>query len=338
MSHLFRGRWGVLLLGSVASTSAMAGEHRRFSVAPGLQIDAEIVASEKEGFRVQIAQGTMIIPFDLLEDMQDLPATDPLGITPWTVVLVGEPAAVSFSRAAFAAMPETRVLGVDELDPTLRAESCADSLPCLASLRPAGAWWALVRARMDGSTLMLDGMPAWRRGESTWTVVPADALGVWQTAQAAIGLLPDDQVPAAYTDTFPDLLRDLRAVRQPPVPVDPEPEPGQWTMRKVAAWSFIPVPGLPSLLQKDYGAFGGALASTAAVTAGWVGATGATSTRRGEHIALATVGSYVGCVASNQLFGALGLRNGRAAVSVLPTLGDGQVDGAMVGLHISEGR
>lgn len=347
-----RGRLALLTL-LVLSSAAYAGEPRRFGITPGLVFDAEVVESENDGIRVRVAQGTLFIPFDILEDMQNLGSLDEVGITEWTVLLVGDGPARELASATFSAMPHVSVRSIDELDdPELRARasSCGESLSCLAALRSAGEWQFLAHAELDGAAVQIDGIPPWRRAASTWTVVPGEPLGMWQAAQAALGLEPDDQVPASYVEAFPDLLKLLRGRPEPhtPPPVDPPPDlpdipptvkpEKTWTSAKVAAWSFVPVPGLPSLLQKDYGAFGGALASTAALTAGWVGATGAATTRRAEHIALASVGSYVGCIASSQLFGALGLKKQRAAVSVLPTIGDGQVDGVMLGVQVYDGR
>lgn len=317
--------------------SAWAGEPREFKLAPRLAIDGEVLSTEKDGFRVRVEQGVIFVPFDAMEDMRDLASLDEVDPTQWTVLIVGDPEATSLVSAAFGAIPNVDVAvpqRIPDDERRARALSCGDNLTCLSALREPGEWWFLVRATHAGSTLQIDGMLPWRRAEVSWSVVAGSAIDAWQVARASIGLEPDEAVPDAYSAAFPALVEALRARAPEPKdePDEPEAPPGAWTQRRVAAWSFVPVPGLPSLMRKDYGGFGGALASTIALSAGWVGVSGATTTRRGEFIALATVGSYLSCVSSNQLFGSLGLKRQAAGVSVGPTLGPDGVDGVHVGV------
>ena len=100
--------------------------------------------------------------------------------------------------------------------------------------------------------------------------------------------------------------------------------------------SFVPLPGLPSLIRRDYAGFAGALASAGALTAAVVATTGVTSTKTEEHVVLSLVGAYLASVSTSQLFGRLSLDRGKSlTVAAAPQVDpSGQLSGAMLQLHL----
>jgi hypothetical protein len=98
---------------------------------------------------------------------------------------------------------------------------------------------------------------------------------------------------------------------------------------QVATLSFIPVPGFPSLMQRDYTGFGLSVASTAAASALWIGASGHTAQRREEQVLVGVAGVYLATVAANHLFGELSRR--KASIAVTPSE---RGSGAMVQLGL----
>ena len=92
----------------------------------------------------------------------------------------------------------------------------------------------------------------------------------------------------------------------------------------------MPFPGLAAAREQRWGAFGGALATTTAVGAGWVALSGNFSTRQSEHIGLAVSGTYVISVASSELFRQLGAEG--IVVAPAPWSGSRGVDGVALNL------
>jgi hypothetical protein len=297
-----------------AAGVARAAEYRGISIAPGLRIETELLETRSDGFYVRVAQGAFLVPFERVDDMITLGSAEEIAPSGWTVVVVGDgeaaPLAVQLTRLAYDALPSTRVqapLEVEDDARRLRIDSCGANLTCLSALRVPGEWtWYVVAAIREG-TLHLQGLPPFLDAPSTATFTPVgddtDPLALMSAAGRAIQLDVDEVVPDAVAAAWPDLYRSFdRAQGRPNAVASP------WNNKRVAALAFAPVPGLPSLVRRDWGEFAGALASTAALTAGWVASTGANATRPAEHVGLSIAGAYVSSVASSQLFGWLGLR------------------------------
>ncbi len=326
----------MLMLPALAS----AGEYRRLVVFPGLPIEGEILSTEADGFVLEVAQGAWFVPFDSIEDMVNLDSP-PSAPVPWTLVLGGEGLSVELAREAFRSIPVVEVREPRAWDgdhPGSQAAACGTDLGCLtgavSSALDAPAWvYAAVaepmgegfrlRARLVSTGMGMDAQVALDSAPVAWT----------DAARAVLGLEPTGEAPEAFEAALEEARVQLRSEAA-------RASRHSWTPSRVTAWSFVPVPGLPSLLQKDYAGFGGALASTAALAAAWTWTSGRASTRTGEQIALATLGSYVSSVASSQLFGHLSLgrgSTGTTTVAIMPRFDDRHVSGVSLSLTWAPG-
>ena len=83
-------------------------------------------------------------------------------------------------------------------------------------------------------------------------------------------------------------------------PVAPPPTYGE---RATRALAFVPVPGFPSLLQRDLESFGYAWAGVVPATAAVVYVSGHAASRRGQFLLLSVAGYYGVTVAANQVLG-----------------------------------
>ena len=107
---------------------------------------------------------------------------------------------------------------------------------------------------------------------------------------------PDPVPPVAEAP----VVSDEAPVAEPTGPVAPPPEYGERTTRALA---FVPVPGFPSLLQRDLESFGYAWAGVVPATAAVVYVSGHAASRRGQFLLMSVAGYYGVTVAANQVLG-----------------------------------
>jgi hypothetical protein len=302
--------------------AASAGERRAITVEPGFPLVGEVLATLDDGFRVQVEQGTLVVPFDRVLDLRE-PASGEVQQR-WSVVVVGDRQVAEAVGAALSLRPGVEVVSVAS-DPLLAASaaSCGSSAGCVAALRPEGAWWFVVHAEVGPTGVTLHGRAPFEGVDSVTPLPVDDAELAWGAVAHAIGLEAESSSPAAWTTTFaalrPGLMRLVprSAPREEPAPplTSSSPKPA----RSDLALAFVPFPGVPSLVRKDWVGFAGAVGVTAATTTAWAFASGAVTSTRGEHAAVGLLGSYVGSVGVSQLFAA---RRGPAiAVTALPRIG-----------------
>jgi hypothetical protein len=393
-------------LGAVAFPQvAAAQEQRSLTVASGQQFDATIVATEDAGFRVRLAQGELVLPFEAVVGFDALPeGRTTLYNTPWQVLLLvvpsptplsDGPSHVALARAAFEAVPDVRVQLVNDLEPAVRDRvlGCAADVLCVARQLPSASWTFV--SQVGGTEAALDyrtvspldlgtgaGQPVPRAGR---VMVSRDAPeGTFSALRASLGLV-DDAAPSAgvrarLASLWPEPEPEPVVVEEPPVlapvtvaaiqPTTPVASPskpatvpdppvsvedpdavvvaqpairapdhvGDTSTPKAtqpragsgrdALWSLIPVPGLAAARDQRWGAFGGALATTAAVGAGWVAVSGSFSTDKAEHIGLAVGGTYLASIASSELFRQLGAKG--VVLAPAPVSGARGVEGVAV--------
>lgn len=307
----------VAVLGPWTTAPALADDEapRRIDLVGSLPLDGQLLATEASGFRVRVRQGEVLVPFELVDELGG-PGVSPPRDQVWTVLLSADsdPLAADVATAALQARRGFEVQAVDTVrgvDFSADPRACGADVTCLAEAHTGDGWVFFLHADRRDGVLSFTGRHttlAALQGEGS--AAPDDATALFAAVGAGLGLQSaDTSAPEAFMPAVEALSagialeRDRQALEA-------------WTPRRVASWSFVPVPGLPSLLQEDYGAFAGALAVVAGSTAAWVGATGRSSTTRGEHIALGVAGSYALTVASSQLFGQLSRRRNRRALSV----------------------
>jgi hypothetical protein len=317
-------------------TSAWAQEYREISVEGGFAFAGEVLATTGEGFRVRVPQGVLFVPFERVVDLHELAADTVLDPAPWTVVVVGAPAAVSALRLAYADVPAIRLIApVEWPDPAQRAAAvaCGVDLGCLLRVEPHHGPRLVVRGSVSGSRVDLVGRVPWIGGDVAVEVdVARDASSIQPFHAAALGAIALEaggEPPRALALGWGGVADQIWGPAPPPAPVPP-PQPSAptgsppvpapapstpaappphdaspWAGRKLG-YAFLPFPGIPSLAQGRAPYFAGALLTAAASSAGWVALTGGMTTTRAEQIGLSVAGSYVLSVASSELFGLLG--------------------------------
>jgi hypothetical protein len=316
---------GLMLIGAAP---AWAGEYRHFVVSPGLPIDTELLATEALGFHVRVEQGELVVPFDRVDDMTTIDAVTPQR---WTVVLISTGAERALVEATLQAIPGVTVVAPADLADAaerLKVMSCEATFSCLAVARIPGSWTFFVASDLTEGSLHLRGLAPFSTTPTdvafTLDETTEDGAAAWQSAATSLGLLAPPAAPAGWTEAYADLVRPLSRSGRP---VHAAPEATVWNERRISALAFAPIPGLPSAVRHDWAGFAGAWASTAAMTAGFVGVTGASATTPGEQIGISSVGAYVSSVVSSQLFGIIGARKRAQRESalrpvVLPVVSD----------------
>jgi hypothetical protein len=163
---------------------------------------------------------------------------------------------------------------------------------------------------------------AWRAATIPWQqgsrVGPVSALNV---TCAALGLEPDPTRVDALVAAVNASTRPAPA----PTPADVPPPPTNegLTRGQVMGLAFVPIPGFPSLFQRDLVGFGLSWAAAAPAGVIFVGATGATASRRGQLVGVGLAGAYVLTVSVNQVMGVRSLEGG-PVIGITPS-GDGAV-------------
>ncbi len=319
-------RMASLALAFFCGAPALAGEYRHLVISPGLPIDTELLATEALGFHVRIAQGELVVPFDRVDDMTTIDSVAP---QPWTVVLVHSGPERAVVEATYRAIPGITVLAPAEIadaSERLKVMSCEASFSCLAVARTPTRWTFFVASEFVDGAVHLMGMAPFATNPVEGDFSLEDAPLAWQTAASSLGLAGPPPMGEQFAEDFAALARPLSR------PVRNAPEATIWNERRISALAFAPIPGLPSAVRRDWSGFAGAWASTAALTAGFVAVSGASSTTQGEQIGISTVGAYVSSVVSSQLFGILGARKRAQRESalrpvVLPVVTDLQTEG-----------
>lgn len=294
---------------------ASAAETRHVVVEPGLGLDVEIVSTEAGGFRVRIPQGERLLRFNDVLSLEPI-ERDAMSAPDFEVVLLADKGLDEIARAAWAALPQIEIVDGRAVLPAAAQEACGVDPSCLASAYTENAWRWIVHVSQVGDTLVFESVLPGRESVVR-AVAPADAaVAIRAAAEQAIDLEADGRVPS-------ELVQAYSAWRGVPVT---RPTPAH---SRTVALGFIPFPGVPSLVQRDYAGFGGALGTAVATTAGWVVLTGSVSTSKPEHVALGAVGAYLFTVASNQLFLQLHVKH-KVAMGVVPLGGDEGIDGAAI--------
>jgi hypothetical protein len=129
-------------------------------------------------------------------------------------------------------------------------------------------------------------------------------LALWNALHTAIGLSLPESGPPKGTDSTPSA-------------------PVQLDRKRVLALSFVPLPGVPSLAQKDPAGFALAVGIVLPSAAVWWGAVGSSGQSPGEFVGIGVGGTYAVLVLANQVTGLRTLEKHKVAVTAMPTEGGG---------------
>jgi hypothetical protein len=320
-----RGLGALLVAAALSPADAAAEEYRLFQLGDGRSFAATILATEADGLRVRVPQGEMLVPFGLLQDMVPIQKSDYDAQPDWVVYLAAEtPERRADLVAVFESVPHVSVVGEAGVRPLLSASqeaaaaSCGVALDCLVAATAAAPWMWVVTARSEGPELVVEGAVNRGKTRNTLRLSQADRQRLAYAAYDVLEVVKVEPEPV------------IALIHDPPLPDVAQDIPRELSRQRIIGWSFVPLPGLPSLLQGDGGGFATACAIVAPATVLWVGAVGQNTQSRAQHLAFAAGGFYAATVAANQVFG-LRSQDRAATVSVLPS-SSGQ--GAFVGLTV----
>jgi hypothetical protein len=316
-----------LVLSGLLTSSASAAEERRppqyrvLRLTDGRTLTAEILSTEPTGLLLRTPQGESLISFEVLLDMAPTDATAYESQADWVVyVAVGEAlqtrvldmlAAVPGLSAHAVGSP---VNGVDA-SAAQAALACKGDGQCIADATSSAQWMWVLTAAPGDPTPALNGHlnlgPTRARGDLT----DLTDNQLWLGMHTALGLRPPTRPPPAPA----------------PKAGTKTDSAGSMSTSTVTGLSFIPLPGIPSAAQGDWGR--AALAWAVVLPATGVFAAAALSSQpddgSGDPSAFAVIGGgyYVSTVFANQI---TGMASQKRTLTVGPTA---ERSGAQVTLH-----
>jgi hypothetical protein len=322
---------------------AQAGEFRQLTLTDGRVLVAEVQETLPKGLRIRTPQGETTVIFEILMDMKPIGQSDYDAQTPWVVHLYTPAETSEEDRntlvTAFSAIPQVDVwgeattLGYLTEDQALALEGCEGDMDCLSKLSEdlEAPWMWIIQA----SPTDVKGEWSFRGGINIGdtranSVAPSiDNIEVLAPAlYQVLDLAPEKKLPKELLA----LTKDPRPGKDPKPDKEPKPakELTEMTAEKVAAMSFVPLPGLPSLMQKDGANFGIALGVAVPVTALWVGAVGKSTQNTPEFALVSFAGFYATAVATSHALGMHSLSKNSKPV-IMPTTTEDGGGGVMIG-------
>jgi hypothetical protein len=295
---------------TTSAAHAVEPQYRQMKLVDGRVLSAEILATEAQGLRVHTPQGEMLVSFELLLDMVPISQAQYESQAKWVVYYDFPDEFRAEALELLAAIPGVEPQAVDTpgngvgSEAAFKAASCEQDVECMAAAVSRSSWKWVVAAR------------------------PADTGGWVMSAKLNTATDPAEQIVLDGTgraELWPGLHRalglDPPSGGPPRATNDPPPEAGsrELTEKGVVSLSFVPVPGLPSLLQKDWAgvAMGVGIAVPASVV--WGAGLNQSAQTEGEFWGLWAGGTYAAIVLANQVTGLRSLEKHKVVVSGLPS-------------------
>ncbi len=302
------------LLANTASAQDVE-QYRTFKLSDGREFTAIILATEAAGFQVRVPQGEMAVPFAQLFDMVPVTKVEYDAQPDWVVYLAVPPERQRGLASSFAVIPHLVVYGSPEAPTGTRitaemeaaASGCDLDVDCIAAALAGAPWVWIVTAKQEASDLVFAAQT--NQGTPRQNPVRAGMINADQIANAPWNVL--ELTPVAGAVIGPQVVGNDPALME--------------KRAKAIKASYIPVPGMSALANKDMGGFGLAMATTIPATALWVGAVGKTTQSPAALAVLGLGGYYAITVAVNQATGLRGLKKpaSKTVVSLGPTEGGG---------------
>lgn len=301
-----------MILALAAPAFAQDTVLRTISLVDGRRFDAEILSTAATGMQVRVAQGTLLVPFELLVDISPIPGSTPAG-EPWRVLADFpddvEPTTDQILEAMPALAP-SHIGGTDDLSPVKVSEvaGCGTDILCMSTALHDNPWrFVVVGTHTPQGGLVIESIVSTSQDilPMRIEVSSTDPRSLWSAMHTALGL----DTPAALP---PELTAGHRT--KPPHPESARPQPvagtgGHPSAAKVRALSFVPLPGAPSMACKDGGGAATALAVVLPSTAAWVGLSALATRSDGVDFGVLSAAGYYGLtVMANQWTGERSLR------------------------------
>lgn len=337
----------LLALLALLAPRAAASEFREITLSDDRVIRGEVLASSDTGLRLQLHQGTAFVPYSDIQNIQDIDEAGWRGSDRVWTAAVSPVLSTSASLQPSAELATALVSqalgdfpGIELEDPGDAVLACGADPGCaLAPAREAGLDLVVLgeveRPSAGDNRLKLTAVFTASDRSRASATIPWDAADdrapvvALNALYPVLGLEPDaDRVQSMIDGRFRSTSERPRteAPAEPPT-AEPttqptEPAPGGLSRGQVAGLAFIPVPGFPSLYQRDLRRFGLSWIAVVPATAVYVGAAGASSVRRGQLLGLGLAGYYVTTVAVNQVMGIHSLES-TPLISLEPQPGGG---------------
>ncbi|MCB9686919.1 MAG: hypothetical protein H6735_17905 [Alphaproteobacteria bacterium] len=312
---------------ALLGTEARADEVvlRTITLVDGRRFDAEVLETAATGMQLRVAQGTMLVPFELLVDISPIPGSTPSG-EPWRVLAEFPEDVEPVTDQVLSLMPAlapSHIGGTDDLSPIKVSElaSCGTDILCMGTVLQDSPW----RFVVVGTHTATGGLAIESLVSTSDDILPrkvevssTEPRAIWSAMHTALGLdTPGDVPPELVTTKRPRPTKPTPA----PVPAPDQPRPvasaSVPSASKVRALSFVPVPGISSMACKDGSGAAMALAVALPSTAAWVGLSAAATRADGVDFGVLSVAGFYGItVMANQWTGERSLR--RVTTAALP--------------------
>ena len=299
----------LLALAVGVASPASAQDRRQFrklELTDGRTLTAEILSTEPTGLMLRTPQGDSLISFEVLRDMSPTDELTYKSQTDWLVYIDLpdrlEPTAVELLGAIEGIDAATVGQTFAGLRPEQAAEAraCDGTIGCIADAVKGAPWMWIVTARDDAHDGALRSGLSSGGSRSSTPLESESRDALWTSLHESLGLqAPNTGAPKPTKST--------------------SSSGAPFTKEKVAAFSFIPLPGAPSLAMKDGG--NAALAWGIAVPAAgaFAGASyAAASDSPGEMVGMMAGGFYVATVFANQITGMLSLKAQGVVLAPVP--------------------
>ncbi len=346
----------LLALPALGGLPAAAAEFREITLSDERVIRGEVLASGDTGLRLQLHQGRTFVPYSDILSIRDIDEAGWHGSDRIWVAAVSpieSPAEELRSSAERASELVTQALagfpGLEVIAPSEALLRCGGDPDCaLAPAREAGLDLVVLGAvertsagpeRLELTAVFtasdrsrISAAIPWDPEDERAPVVALNAL------YPVLGLEPDPQRVQALIEGRARGEAGRQRSEQPagalaePLtePAPPaDPELIGLSEAQVTGLSFIPIPGFPSLYQRDLRRFGLSWAAVVPATAVYAGVAGASSVRRSQLLGLGLAGYYVTTVTVNRIMGVRSLGS-EPLLSLEPRPG-----GAVVGLTLA---
>ena len=298
---------------AACTTSAWAIEpqYRSVELADGRKFKAEILSTEPQGLLMQLPQGKALISFELLVDMSPVTQAAYDQQPPWVVYYdvpdaIGTQVTELLNAMNIEPIPVGTVIEGIRPEAAGRASSttCKANVGCIAdAVGDASRWlWVLSAQSADGGLSFQAKINTPAASTAKLLVEGKDRQDIWEGLHAVLGLKVERKAPQSTRTDEPSAKKPL-------------------TKRQINALSFVPVPGLPSLAQRDGGGFGAALGIVVPSTVLWVGTVGSSAQNTAEAAGFAVGGYYLVTVFTNQIMGMSSRKRavGQLGAAVVPT-------------------
>ena len=338
---------------------AYAQEFRRITLSDGRVLVAQVEETTADGLVLRLPQGRTQVGFTEVLSLDLIDRATWESQAPWSVLILpfrgeqpsGEARVAEETTAAvLSRLPAVKVVragAYGALTPEQKEafDRCGADLACVSAA-----------ARSAGFTLVLTGQVSPGQGQNAsvtlalfgnYALAP-NTLGQTEVRYsgsapsrprdiliAALGTVKVTADPATL-NSMPEVLTDIR-VAEPTTPVAEVPvtppvtppvvadAPRAVTEEKLRLLAFVPLPGTPSLVRRDWVGFAASWAMVVPTSMVLVGGTGKASFTQGQFLGLSAAGVYTSTVAANLIFGLRGdlsvaaLPGGGAAVVVSGT-------------------